>query len=155
MYVTSHSQLCLKMYHLVFPRLEQLVEFADWMGFYGFSIICRLKWWSSSFSKNKFRFDCWLQFLHNNRIAHRDLKPANILASNKHYGNITDTAELNIWPQKNNPLLYKLTDFGESTEAVGRRCFVKKVFLKIGLRSTTLLKKRLWHRCFPRILRNF
>ena len=141
MYVTSHSQLCLKMYHLVFPRLEQFVEFADWIGFYGFSIIFRLKRWSSSFSKNKFRFDCSLQFLHNNGIAHRDLKPANILASNKH---ITDAAELTIWPQKNNPLLCKLTDFGESTEAVGRRCFVKKVFLKIGLRPTTWLKKRFW-----------
>ena len=31
-------------------------------------------------------------------------------------------------------------------EAVTRRCFAKKVFL--GLRSATLLKKRLWHKCF-------
>ena len=138
MYVTSHSQLCLNMYHLVFPRLELFVKFVDWMGFQGFSIIFRLKWWSCSFSKNKFRFDCSLQFLHNNGIAHRDLKPANILVSNKHYGNITHTAELNIWPQKNNPLQYKLTDFGESTKAVVRRCSVKKVFLKIELRPATL-----------------
>ena len=43
---------------------------------------------------------------------------------------------------------YKLTDFGESTEAAVRRCSVKKVFLKIELRPTTLLRKRLWHRCF-------
>ena len=49
------------------------------------------------------------------------------------------------------------------TEAVIRWCSVEKVFLKISqnsqentctrvssrLRSTTLLKKRLWHRCFP------
>ena len=53
-------------------------------------------------------------------------------------------------------------------EAVPKRCSVKKVFLKIlqnsqentcdrvsffnkvaGLRPATLLKKRLWHRCFP------
>ena len=53
------------------------------------------------------------------------------------------------------------------TEAVAQRCSVKKVFLEIsqnsqentcarvsllivaGLRSATLLKKRLWRRCFP------
>ena len=54
------------------------------------------------------------------------------------------------------------------TEAVAQRCSVKKVFLEIsqkftgkhlcqsfffnkvaGLRPATLLKKRLWHRCFP------
>ena len=98
MYVTSHSHLRLKMFYLVFPRLKQLVKSVDWMGFQGFSIIFRLKWWSFYFSKYKFRFDCSLQFLHNNGIAHRDLKPENILASNKRYGNITDTAELNIWP---------------------------------------------------------
>ena len=39
-----------------------------------------------------------LEFLHNNGIAHRDLKPSNILVSNEHYANITDAAELNIWP---------------------------------------------------------
>ena len=56
------------------------------------------------------------------------------------------------------------------TEAVARKCSVKKMFLEIsqnsqentsakvsfltklqalGLRRATLLKKRLWHRCFP------
>ena len=32
-------------------------------------------------------------------------------------------------------------------EAVVQRCSAKKVFS--GLRPATLLKKRLWHRCFP------
>ena len=41
--VTSRSQLCLNMYHLVFPRWEQFVKFVDWMGFQGFSIIFLLK----------------------------------------------------------------------------------------------------------------
>ena len=54
-----------------------------------------------------------LQFLHNNGIAYQDLKPANIRVSNKHYANITDAAELNM-TIKNNPIQYKLTDFGES-----------------------------------------
>ena len=54
-----------------------------------------------------------------------------------------------------------------SSEAVARRCSVKKVFLEISqnseentcarvsfliklqARPATLLKKRLWHRCFP------
>ena len=55
-----------------------------------------------------------------------------------------------------------------SAEAVAQTCSVKKVFLEIspkftgkhlcqslyfnkvaGLRLATLLKKRLWHRCFP------
>ena len=45
------------------------------------------------------------------------------------------------------------------TEALVWRCSVKKVFLKIlqisqdfkvaGLRPASLLKKRLWHKCFP------
>ena len=34
--------------------------------------------------------------------------------------------------KKNNPLRCKLTDFGESTEAVARRCSVKNVLLKIS-----------------------
>ena len=44
---------------------------------------------------------------------------------------------------------YKLTDFGESTDAVARGYCVKKRLLKIELRPSTVLKKRLWHRCFP------
>ena len=32
-------------------------------------------------------------------------------------------------------------------EAVVQRCSIKKVFLEI--RPATLLKKRLWHKCFP------
>ena len=58
--------------------------------------------------------------------------------------------------------------YSKCKEAVARRCSVKKVFLKISqyslentcarisffnniavLKSATLLKKRLWHRCFP------
>ena len=62
-----------------------------------------------------------------------------------------------------------LNSFSIKTEAVVRRCSLKKVFLKTsqnsqggkllcqrlflnkvsGLRPATLLKKRLWHRCFP------
>ena len=50
----------------------------------------------------------------------------------------------------------------ENSEAVSPRCSVKKVFFTgkylcrslffnkvAGLRPETLLKKRLWHRCFP------
>ena len=33
--------------------------------------------------------------------------------------------------------------------AVIQWCSVKKVFLETGLRPATLLKRRLWHRCFP------
>ena len=33
-------------------------------------------------------------------------------------------------------------------EVVVQTCFVKKVFLEISHRPTTLLKNRLWHRCF-------
>ena len=37
------------------------------------------------------------------------------------------------------------------TEAVVQRCYVKKVFFNkvAGLRLATLLKKRIWHWCFP------
>ena len=64
--------------------------------------------------------------------------------------------------------------FWETIEAVVWRCSIEKVFLDISqnsqgntwakglflnkdavLRPTTLLKKRLWHRCLPWILRNF
>ena len=46
-------------------------------------------------------------------------------------------------------LQYKLTDFGESTGAAARMCSVKKLFLKIELKTATLLTNRLCHRCFP------
>ena len=139
MYVTSHSQLCLNMYHLVFSCLEQFVKFVDWMGFQGFLIVFRLKWWSSSFSKNKLRFDCSVQFLHNNGIADRDLKPANILWSNKR-GNITDTAELNIWPWKNYPLQCKLTALGINRSS-RPEVFCKKGFLKNWAEACNFIKK--------------
>ena len=69
-----------------------------------------------------------------------------------------------------NYTISEMTGVGKSTvisEAVAQRCSVKKVFLKFrkihrktpvpeplfnkvaGLRPATLLKKRLWHRCFP------
>ena len=65
------------------------------------------------------------------------------------------------------PQILKLTLALLSAEAVVQRCSVKKVFLEIsqshrktpvpetlfnkfaGLRPATLLKKSLWHRCFP------
>ena len=50
----------------------------------------------------------------------------------------------------------KYHDFSVTTEAVARRCSIKKVVLEISLNSqentcarTTLLKKSLWYRCFP------
>ena len=36
---------------------------------------------------------------------------------------------------KNDPLQCKLTDFGKSTDAVARRCSVKKALLKISQNS--------------------
>ena len=63
---------------------------------------------------------------------------------------------------------YLFGSFKVTSEAVVRRCSLEKVFLEIskkftgkhlcqslflnkvaGLRPATLLKKRLWHRCFP------
>ena len=56
----------------------------------------------------------------------------------------------------------KRLHFQQNTEAATRGVLCKKVFLEIlqnsqentcgkvaGLKSATLLKKRLWHRCFP------
>ena len=41
-------------------------------------------------------------------------------------------------------------------EAVARRCSVEKVFIEISRNSTaTLLKKRLWHSCFPENFKKF
>ena len=58
-----------------------------------------------------------LEFLHKFRIAHRDLKPANILVSNSHYAHITNTNELTEAIKKN-PIICKLTDFGESRSKI-------------------------------------
>ena len=60
---------------------------------------------------------------------------------------------------------WELTIFTKSSEAVARRCSVKEVLLEISqnsqensctkvsflikLQASTLLKKRLWDRCFP------
>ena len=60
---------------------------------------------------------------------------------------------------------WELTIFTKSSEAVARRCSVKEVLLEISqnsqensctkvsflikLQASTLLKIRLWHRCFP------
>ena len=41
------------------------------------------------------------------------------------------------------------------TEAATGRCSVKKGVLKHFAKFTTLLKKRLWHRCFPVNLAKF
>ena len=48
-------------------------------------------------------------------------------------------------------LCNKIDELLKTPEVVVRRCSIKKVFLKISLRLglATLLKKRLWHRCFP------
>ena len=42
-----------------------------------------------------------------------------------------------------------LINIEHAAEAVAQRCSVKKVFLENSLRPAILLKKRLWHRCFP------
>ena len=54
-----------------------------------------------------------LSYLHNNGIVHRDLKPENILVSNQHYSEIPDESNRNA-EFSSNPIMCKLTDFGES-----------------------------------------
>ena len=54
-----------------------------------------------------------LTCLHSCGIVHRDLKPANILVSNQHYVNIKDEEEKERIIA-GNPIVCKLTDFGES-----------------------------------------
>ena len=52
--------------------------------------------------------------------------------------------------------LFVFMSYWTEGDALTQRCFVKKVYLEIpqnsqatGLRPATLLKQRLWHRCFP------
>ena len=52
--------------------------------------------------------------------------------------------------------IFSLKIFLSCAKCIHRRCYMKKGVLKNfwglqlqGLRPTTLLKKRLWHRCFP------
>jgi len=54
-----------------------------------------------------------LLYLYENGIAHRDLQPANVLVSNHRYRAETDRNKLP-YAWKNEPVIYKLTDFGES-----------------------------------------
>jgi len=58
-----------------------------------------------------------LSFLHSKNIAHRDLKPANVLISNHHYCNISDAGSMHE-VFEGNPIICKLTDFGESRSEV-------------------------------------
>ncbi|CAB4012775.1 Cyclin-dependent kinase-like 2 [Paramuricea clavata] len=57
-----------------------------------------------------------LQFLHSNGVTHRDLKPANVLVSNIHYSTLHESERQKVF--KENPIICKLTDFGESRSKV-------------------------------------
>ena len=58
-----------------------------------------------------------LLYLHGKGIAHRDLKPANVLVSNHHYREEKDRDKL-AYAWSHQPVICKLTDFGESRSLV-------------------------------------
>ena len=70
-------------------RLDGILKFLDYF------LVKKMR---PLFFKNNFRFDWWLQILHNDGVDHRNLKRANILVSNERYADITEAAELNVWP---------------------------------------------------------
>ena len=54
-----------------------------------------------------------LCYLHSKDIVHRDLQTANVLVSNQHYSNMTSEEDFSKALQEN-PVMCKVTDFGES-----------------------------------------
>ena len=60
-----------------------------------------------------------LAHLHGLGIVHRDIKPANVLVSNQHYCAFKDRQDLeNVF--KDQPIICKLADFGESRSAINQ-----------------------------------
>eukprot|EP00794_Sanderia_malayensis_P004990 gene4990-5648_t len=53
-------------------------------------------------------------YIHERDIIHRDLKPANILVSNQHIFSEDKTSFLAKWISETQPVICKLSDFGES-----------------------------------------
>ena len=58
-----------------------------------------------------------LLYLHERGIAHRDLKPANVLVSNHHYREEKNRDKI-AYAWSHQPVICKLTDFGESRSKV-------------------------------------